>query len=92
MPEAIATLVSDGTVTIVALAVLGLELAYIIRRRRSTRSGFWQGLTNVASGACLILALRAALLQSPPETIAAWLGVGFLAHLAEIVVRYRVKP
>ncbi|MBL8582984.1 MAG: hypothetical protein JNL61_12270 [Rhizobiaceae bacterium] len=92
MPDAIAELVSDGTVTTIALAVLGLELVCILVRRRRTRSGFFQGLTNVAAGACLVLALRSALMQSPPEIVAVWLGLGLIAHLGEIAARYLTKP
>lgn len=80
-------LVRDGTVALLALAVLGLEaLAILFAAKRDARLPL---LANAASGVALILALRAALLDQAPQWIALWLGLGFAAHLLDVFVRLR---
>ena len=49
-------------------------------------------LSNLASGAALMLALRAALTGAAWTGIAAWLIVALGAHLAELVLRFRNDP
>jgi len=82
----IESLVSSGTVTLIALAVLAGELVLLALLRRGKLA---LTLANVLSGAFLILALRAALLDQPPTMIALWLGLGFVAHLADLFGRLR---
>ena len=80
-------LVRDGTVALLALAILGLELVVLF--------GFKPGvprlplLANALSGMSLILALRAAILGQDALWIAVWLAVGFAAHLGDLVGRLR---
>lgn len=45
--------------------------------------------TNLAAGACLVAALRAILNGGPPESAAYWLFGSFIAHVADVVVRWR---
>lgn len=44
---------------------------------------------NLVSGACLMLAVRAALLDAPWQQLAAWLLLSLLAHLADLALRWR---
>ena len=46
-------------------------------------------LSNLASGAALMLALRAALTGAAWPSLAAWLTVALVAHLAELAIRFR---
>jgi hypothetical protein len=82
--------VMDGSVTLVAIAVLAIEgavLFVIARSRRRFRTS--AVVANLLSGLCLILALRAALVGDGATMIALWLGLGGLAHLGDLVLRLR---
>ncbi len=85
----IASLVSTAAVTLIALAVLAAELVLVVVwwRRGVIRLG--PSVANILSGATLILALRAALLDQRAEIVALWLGLGFVAHLADLLLRRR---
>ena len=50
---------------------------------------FGRGKGNLASGAALMLALRAALIGTAWPGIAVWLAAALAAHLAEMVIRFR---
>lgn len=84
----IESFVLDGTVTLVALAVLVLEIAMLVgvALLRGERPATHL-IANALSGLFLILALRAALLESGAYVIAACLGLAFVAHLADTVSR-----
>jgi hypothetical protein len=45
-------------------------------------------VTLLASGLCLMLALRAALLDDPSWAVAGWLGAAGIAHVADLWVRW----
>jgi hypothetical protein len=80
-------LVRDGTVALLALAVLGLEgLAILLVAKGQARLPL---LANALSGVALILALRAALLDQAPHWVALWLGLSFAAHLLDVFSRLR---
>jgi hypothetical protein len=46
-------------------------------------------LGNLVSGAALMLAVRAALLDEPWPIVAAWLLFALLAHVTDLLVRWR---
>jgi hypothetical protein len=48
-------------------------------------------VANLLSGLFLILALRAALVGAGATAIGIWLGLGFLAHLADLAFRLKVR-
>lgn len=83
-------LVMDGTVTLVAMAVLVIECAvlFVVARSRP-RLRTLPIAVNLLSGLCLILALRAALVGDGAAMIALWLGLGGIAHLGDMVMRLR---
>jgi hypothetical protein len=49
----------------------------------------WEFLINLASGLCLMLALRAALQQAPWTWIALWLFLSGAAHIGDLTRRWR---
>ena len=73
-------LVGSGAITSIVLAVLAAEgLFYILYFKRLRKM-----LATLAAGACLVLALRAALLHRPSGELAFFLTLGFLFHVLEI--------
>jgi hypothetical protein len=81
-------LVSDGTVALLALAVLGLEAMVLVALAPSRRT-LVPLLANLFSGLFLILALRAALVGDGAGAVALFLGLGGAAHLADVLLRLR---
>lgn len=81
-------LISSGAIAWIALGVLLVESVVVLgmARSRATRVSL---LANGLSGACLILALRAALTGAGALPVAVWLGLGFVAHLADVAMRLR---
>ncbi len=80
------SLVSSGTIAWVALGVLGLEFLLVSLLWR-TRTRLLPFAANALSGAFLILAFHAALTGAGVTPIALWLGLGFIAHLGDTLVR-----
>lgn len=83
------TLVLNGSVTTIALAVLGLEIAACIAMAR-TRRPTADLIANAFSGVFLILALRAALIGSGSIAISAFLGLALVAHVVGLLLRIRL--
>lgn len=79
--------VLDGRVTLAALFILAIEIGLVAAFRR--RAGPLMLLANGLSGMALIMALRAALLGPDPLAVALWLGLGFVAHVADLTQRLR---
>ncbi len=71
----------DAILALVAVEAVALALW---RRRAGTGPSAAQILPNLLAGACLLLALRAALLDAPWVWIAAPLAASLLAHLADL--------
>ncbi len=61
-------------------------LAWIGRRRGLPLASL---LANLASGAALMLALRAALVGAGWIAVAGWMLAGLVAHLADLSLRFR---
>jgi hypothetical protein len=82
------TIISSGAIAWIALGALLLELMIVLGLARSwaTRMSF---IANGLSGACLIMAFRAALIGAGTLPIAVWLGLGLAAHLADVAMRLR---
>lgn len=75
----------DGILLLVAGEAL--VLAWLVRRRGSPPLPSL--LANLASGAALMLALRAALVGAGWIAVAAWMLAGLVAHLADLGLRIR---
>lgn len=89
-----AELFASGRIVDLILAAMALEaLALGLLWRRAARGlPTFPLLVCLASGACLLLALRAALTGAGALAIGGWLGVGFLAHLGDLALRWRGPP
>jgi len=73
-------LISSGLITLVMLAILGAEAVfYIFYFKRLRRM-----LATLAAGACLVMALRAALLHHSTLELASFLALAFISHLMEV--------
>lgn len=73
-------LVSSATITVVILTVLAAEALFYIFYMKRLRSM----LATLAAGACLVLALRAAILHHSTVELAAFLALGFVFHILEV--------
>jgi hypothetical protein len=73
---------------IIAEAVLLLYLWYVRGIGLAPRA--WAG--NLVSGALLMMAVRAALLDQPWILVAFWLLAALFAHLLDAFVRWGVRP
>lgn len=83
MPALLTSLIESGHIVDIVLAVLALEITFLILR------GGRPGVVLVAAlpGVFILLALRAALTGADPIWIAAWLAASFPAHLADLKLR-----
>ncbi|MEL6064275.1 MULTISPECIES: hypothetical protein [unclassified Methylobacterium] len=79
---------SGRIIDAILLLVAGeaLLLVWIARRRGLPLPSL---LANLASGAALMLALRAALVGAGWVTVAGWMLAGLVAHLADLNLRFR---
>lgn len=75
----------SGNVTFLILGVMLIE-AVVLRRHLRNSPALAFGL---GAGACLLFALRAALIDATWLVIAAWLAGSFVFHLLEIGLRLR---
>jgi hypothetical protein len=82
-------LVIDAILLLVALEAAALLVLW----------GWWRtgiapsrALPMLGAGACLLLAMRAILAGQPWRVSALWLGLSFIAHLADVAGRWRRRP
>jgi len=89
--DLVASLVRNGHVVDIALALIVLEaalLAWIGRRRARPLLGV--GLfAHLAAGACLLMALKSALVTAGWQQVALWLLGGLVAHAVDLGVRLK---
>ena len=91
MREALAVGFGNGSLLlgiVVLIALEGLGIHWLERRGRSGLR-LREVLGNLVSGAALMLAVRAAMLDEPWSIVAAWLLLALLAHVADLMVRWR---
>ncbi|BAU93950.1 hypothetical protein MPPM_5345 [Methylorubrum populi] len=91
MADMLASLFESGRIIDVILVLVAVEALVLlgVRLRWGRGPAPLALLSNLASGAALMLALRAALTGAPWPNLAAWLVVALVAHLAELAVRFR---
>lgn len=83
-------LVADGTVALIAVAIIVAEVVLLLWLPRTRRSiGIAGIVANGLSGACLLLALYAALTGGGSGVIGVWLGLAFAAHIVDLGARLR---
>ncbi len=82
---------SSGRVIDAILLLMMIEGAALCWLRARTGRGLSMGsvATLLASGAALMLALRAALTGAGWETVSLFLVVGLMAHLVDVAVRWK---
>lgn len=82
---------ASGRIVDVALALTALEAVAVVAYFRVTGRGIPPAdfLGNLASGACLMLALRCGLTGAWWGWIALWLGAALVAHLSDLRRRWR---
>ena len=82
---------TNGRIVDLILAMMALEaLGLLVYRHRTGRGIAPAGLLiNLLSGACLLMALRCALLTYPWHWTATWLAAALIAHLADLSQRWR---
>ncbi|MFM8518506.1 MAG: hypothetical protein ACKODA_11630 [Nevskiaceae bacterium] len=91
MNEALAAAFDNGSLLlaiVVLIALEGLGLYWLEQRGRSPLR-LREVLGNLVSGAALMLAVRAALLDQSWTVVAAWLLCALLAHVTDLLVRWR---
>jgi hypothetical protein len=84
---------ASGRVIDAIVVFMSIECALLIywRKKSGRRLSSAALVTNLAAGAALLLSLRAALLGSPWQIIAFWLALAFLAHLADLKIRWAAR-
>ncbi|MEH3116989.1 MAG: hypothetical protein PGN25_05090 [Methylorubrum populi] len=91
MAELFASLFASGRIVDAILVLVALEALLLLGLRMRLGRGPAAGalLSNLASGAALMLALRAALVGAVWPVVAGWLSAALLAHVAEMLLRFR---
>ncbi len=79
-------LFQSGNIAILILAIMLAEALFFARYLKR----FPGMLAGLAAGACLVLAMRSALLQQPWSSIAIFLSLSFVFHVLEILQWLRV--
>lgn len=74
---------------IVALVALEALALVVLRNVLGLGPGLRRVAFNLAAGVCLMLALRAALLDQDPAWIALFLSGALVAHVADLATRWR---
>lgn len=75
---------ASGRIVDALLALVLLEAILFLRAGRGRLL-----LPNLAAGACLLLALRAALIGAPVALLGLWLGLAGIAHGVDVAGRWR---
>ena len=86
-------LFASGSIIDLILVIFAIEAAIVLvylRRSGLLRGGRGVGtlFANIAAGACLLLAVRAALTDSPWQWVALWIGLSLPFHLVDLVSRW----
>jgi hypothetical protein len=73
-------LIGSGFITLVILSILAAEALFYLFYLKRLRGM----LATLAAGACLVMALRAALLDHSTAELALFLALGFIFHVLEV--------
>lgn len=84
---------ADGSVLLWIVGLVCLEAAVLAWLWVTRRIGFAPQVLwgQLLSGAALMLAVRAAILDRPWEHIAGWLVLALGAHVVDLILRYRTE-
>lgn len=91
MYDVLAVGFGSGSLLLAIVALIALEglVLFWLERRGLSPLRLREVLGNLLSGAALMLAVRAALLDEPWPNVAAWLLFALLAHVTDLLVRWR---
>lgn len=81
-------LFESGRIIDLVLLIFVIEAAVAIVWLRRRQRGIAGLAANLAAGACLLLALRAALVGSGWQAVAFWIGLSLPFHLLDLVSRW----
>ena len=89
----LAALFADGSVLLWIVALVGVEAAVLAWLWYRRQVGFAPSMLwgQLCSGACLMLAVRAAILDHPWTQIALWLFAALIAHIVDLALRFRAQ-
>lgn len=91
LPDFLQAAIASGRLFewIVLLVILEGLLLHWLWRRHAVGLPWHHLIGSFISGACLMLAVRAAVLAATSSEIALWLGLSLLAHLTDLGLRFR---
>ena len=87
----VGSLFENGSVVLIILGLVVIEAAVLIAYHRKTKRGIAPipMLANLAAGGCLMLAIRAALLDQSWTTVGLFMALSLVAHLLDFGSRLR---
>jgi hypothetical protein len=91
LPDFLAAAIASGRLFewIVFLVILETAFLFWLWRRHGVGLPWRDTIGSFVSGGCLMLAVRAAVLDSPSAEIALWLSLSLVAHLGDMALRFR---
>ena len=91
LPDTLVAAINSGRLFewIVLLVVLEGLLLHWLWRRHAIGLPWHHIIGSFISGACLMLAVRAAVIDAPSAEIALWLALSLIAHLTDLGLRFR---
>ena len=91
LPDILVAAIKSGRLFewIVFLVILEGLLLHWLWRRHAIGLPWHHIIGSFISGACLMLAVRAAVIDAPSGEIALWLALSLIAHLTDLGLRFR---
>ncbi len=91
LPDILVAAINSGRLFewIVLLVILEGLLLHWLWRRHAIGLPWHHIIGSFISGACLMLAVRAAVIDAPSGEIALWLALSLIAHLTDLGLRFR---
>jgi len=91
LPDILVAAINSGRLFewIVLLVILEGLLLHWLWRRHAIGLPWHHIIGSFISGACLMLAVRAAVIDTPSAEIALWLALSLIAHLTDLGLRFR---
>lgn len=91
LPDTLVAAINSGRLFewIVLLVILEGLLLHWLWRRHAIGLPWHHIIGSFISGACLMLAVRAAVIDAPSAEIALWLALSLIAHLTDLGLRFR---
>ena len=91
LPDTLVAAINSGRLFewIVLLVILEGLLLHWLWRRHAIGLPWHHIIGSFISGACLMLAVRAAVIDAPSAEIALWLALSLISHLTDLGLRFR---